>query len=54
MDIIPNVALPLVIEASVENHTIYNILVDDERSCNILYIKMLMKLGLPTRSGSVR
>lgn len=46
VDEIPNTALPLIIVANVENHIICGLLVDDGSSCNILYVKTIVKLGL--------
>ena len=42
---ISNVVLPLTIAASIANHTIFDLIVHDGSSYNIMYIDTLMKLG---------
>lgn len=46
VEVIPNVAISLIITPNIGNHTIYEILIDDGSSCNVLYVEALMKLGL--------
>lgn len=49
VDRIPKVAkvvLPLVITATIVNHFVSGISVDNKSSCNILYLKKISKLGL--------
>ena len=41
-----NPTLPLIITATIVNHYVKGILVDDRSSCNLIYFKILTELGL--------
>lgn len=41
----PNVTLPLVVTATIENHDVSRILVDGGSSCDVMYLKIFMTLG---------
>lgn len=42
----PNPTLPLIITTTIDNHYVLGILVDDESSCNLIFLVIFMKLGL--------
>lgn len=50
MDGVPNMTLPLVVTATVVNHSVSKILIDDGSSYVIMYFSIFDKLGLWERN----
>lgn len=46
VDEIPNVTLPLIITTTIVNHFISGMLMDDESSFNLIYLRVFTELGL--------
>lgn len=46
MDVTPNMTLTLVVTTSINNHSVSRIIIDDGSSCDLMYLRVLMRLGL--------
>lgn len=48
VNIIPNVALPPVVTTTItiNNHSVWRILIDDKNSCDLMYLRVFTRLGL--------
>lgn len=52
VDVTPNIALPLIITATIINQFVSEILIDDEILCNSIYLRIFTEVNLILNDSS--